>query len=84
MRIFDFVINSFNTMGNLILFFRKVADGLQAEGNFGTAHVYRSTLNAVIRKAKWVQQEWVSLLKLPKNTQIKAKCGILDFPKVVK
>ena len=35
-------------MGNLILFFRKVADGLQAEGNFGTAHVYRSTLNAVI------------------------------------
>ena len=35
-------------MGNLILFFRKVADGLQAEGNFGTAHVYRSTLNTVI------------------------------------
>ena len=35
-------------MGNLILFFRKVADELRAEGNFGTAHVYRSTLNTVI------------------------------------
>ena len=31
-------------MGNLISFFKKVADGLRAEGNFGTAHVYRSTL----------------------------------------
>ena len=34
-------------MGNLISFFKKVADGLRAEGNFGTAHVYRSTLNIV-------------------------------------
>lgn len=35
-------------MGNFISFFRQVANGLRAEGNFGTAHVYRSTLNTVI------------------------------------
>ena len=27
---------------------KQVADGLQMEGNFGTAHVYRSSLNAII------------------------------------
>ena len=35
-------------MGNFISFFRQVANELQAGGNFGTAHVYRSTLNTVI------------------------------------
>ena len=27
---------------------KQVATGLQVEGNFGTAHVYRSSLNAII------------------------------------
>lgn len=35
-------------MGNFIVFFKNVAKELRAEGNFGTAHVYRSTLNAVV------------------------------------
>ncbi len=35
-------------MGNLISFMRKVTDGLQASGNYGTAHVYRSSLNALV------------------------------------
>lgn len=34
-------------MGNFILFMRQVAGELRAEGKFGTAHVYRSTLNSV-------------------------------------
>ena len=29
-------------------FMKQVATGLQVEGNFGTAHVYRSSLNAII------------------------------------
>ena len=33
--------------GEFNFIFKKVADGLRAEGNFGTAHVYRSTLNIV-------------------------------------
>lgn len=35
-------------MGNFITFFKNVAKELRAEGNFGTAHVYRSTLNTVV------------------------------------
>lgn len=35
-------------MGNFILFFKQVTDRLQTEGNFGTAHVYQSTLNTVM------------------------------------
>lgn len=35
-------------MGNLILFMRNVADELRENGSFGTAHIYRSSLNAVI------------------------------------
>ena len=34
-------------MGNLIAFIRKVAEGLQTGGNYGTAHVYRSSANAL-------------------------------------
>lgn len=34
-------------MGNFILFMRQVAGELRAEGKFGTAHVYQSTLNSV-------------------------------------
>ena len=34
-------------MGNFILFFKQVTGNLQAEGKFGTAHVYQSTLNTV-------------------------------------
>lgn len=34
---------------DFISFFRQVAEDLRAEGNFGTAHVYRSTLNAIVR-----------------------------------
>ena len=34
-------------MGNFISFFKQVAGDLQAEGRFGTAHVYQSTLNTV-------------------------------------
>ena len=33
-------------MENFVAFMKKVAYGLQSSGNFGTAHVYRSTLNA--------------------------------------
>ena len=35
-------------MGNMILFMRHVAEDLRKKGCFGTAHVYRSTLNTVI------------------------------------
>lgn len=35
-------------MGNLILFMKQVAKGLRESGNFGTAHIYRSSMNAVI------------------------------------
>lgn len=35
-------------MGNFILFMQKVAQGLQMNGNYGTAHVYRSSLNALL------------------------------------
>lgn len=34
-------------MENLISFMKDVAEGLQKSGNLGTAHVYRSSLNAI-------------------------------------
>lgn len=34
-------------MGNIILFMRSVAEELHHSGNLGTAHIYRSSLNAV-------------------------------------
>ena len=35
-------------MLKVLTFMKQVAYGLQVEGNFGTAHVYRSSLNAII------------------------------------
>ena len=35
-------------MLDVLTFMKEVADGLQMGGNFGTAHVYRSSLNAII------------------------------------
>ena len=35
-------------MGNLISFMKDVADGLRESGNYGTAHIYRSSMRAVI------------------------------------
>ena len=35
-------------MLKVVTFMKQVAMGLQMEGNFGTAHVYRSSLNAII------------------------------------
>jgi len=35
-------------MSKVLGFMKQVAYGLQMEGNFGTAHVYRSNLNAII------------------------------------
>ena len=35
-------------MLKVVTFMKQVANGLQMEGNFGTAHVYRSSLNAII------------------------------------
>jgi len=35
-------------MLKVLVFMKQVATGLQMEGNFGTAHVYRSSLNAII------------------------------------
>ena len=35
-------------MSKVLGFMKQVARGLQMEGNFGTAHVYRSSLNAII------------------------------------
>ena len=34
-------------MLKVVAFMRQVANGLQMGGNFGTAHVYRSSLNAM-------------------------------------
>ena len=34
-------------MGNLIVFMREIAQGLQDGGSYGTAHVYRSSVNAL-------------------------------------
>ena len=34
-------------MGNLISFMKEVAEGLRKSGNYGTAHVYRSSMNAI-------------------------------------
>ena len=39
-------------MGNFILFMRSVSDELRENGNFGTAHVYRSSLNAIVAFGK--------------------------------
>lgn len=36
-------------MGNLISFMKEVADGLRKSGNYGTAHIYRSSRSAVIK-----------------------------------
>lgn len=53
-------------MGNFILFMKQVAGGLRAEGNYGTAHVYRSTLNAVLNfhgnrflECRQITPEWL-------------------------
>ena len=35
-------------MGNLISFMKEVAEGLRKSGIYGTAHVYRSSMNAII------------------------------------
>ena len=35
-------------MGNLISFMKDVADGLRESGNYGTAHIYRSSLSAIL------------------------------------
>ena len=35
-------------MSKVLGFMKQVARGLQVEGNFGTAHIYRSSLNAII------------------------------------
>ena len=35
-------------MLKVVAFMKQVAVGLQMEGNFGTAHIYRSSLNAII------------------------------------
>ena len=35
-------------MGNLISFMKEVANGLRESGNYGTAHIYRSSMSAVI------------------------------------
>ena len=35
-------------MLKVVAFMKQIADGLQMGGNFGTAHVYRSSLNAII------------------------------------
>ncbi len=35
-------------MLKVVAFMKQVAEGLQMGGNFGTAHVYRSSLNAII------------------------------------
>ena len=53
-------------MLKVVAFMKQVAVGLQMEGNFGTAHVYRSSLNAIIAfRGKWdftfneVTPEWL-------------------------
>ena len=35
-------------MGNFISFMKEVADGLRESGNYGTAHIYRSSLSAIL------------------------------------
>lgn len=35
-------------MGNLISFMKEVAEELRKSGNYGTAHIYRSSMNAII------------------------------------
>lgn len=35
-------------MGNFIVFMNQVIDQFKKNGNAGTAHVYESTLNAVV------------------------------------
>ena len=39
-------------MGNLISFMKDVADGLRESGNYGTAHIYRSSMSHFIPR-KW-------------------------------
>lgn len=54
-------------MGNLITFMKEVADGLQRKGKYGTAHVYRSSLNAIVAFAgnkdltfRKINAEWLT------------------------
>ena len=42
------LIKNNREMSKVLGFMKQVARGLQVEGNFGTAHVYRSSLNAII------------------------------------
>ena len=35
-------------MGNLISFMKEVAEGFRKSGNYGTAHIYRSSMNAIM------------------------------------
>ena len=44
---FKYHLNSYK-MGNLISFMKNVANGLRESGNYGTAHIYRSSMRAVI------------------------------------
>ncbi len=57
-------------MLKVLTFMKQVANGLQVEGNFGTAHVYRSSLNAIIAYSgkvdftfDEVSPEWLKDLK---------------------
>lgn len=42
------MITKINKNGDLISFMKEVAEGLRKSGNYGTAHVYRSSMNAII------------------------------------
>ena len=48
LRIFRIKFINKSEMLKVLTFMKQVANGLQVEGNFGTAHVYRSSLNAII------------------------------------
>ena len=54
LRIFRIKFINKSEMLKVLTFMKQVANGLQVEGNFGTAHVYRSSLNAIIALVgKW-------------------------------
>ena len=73
-------------MLKVLTFMKQVANGLQVEGNFGTAHVYRSSLNAIIAYSgkvdftfDEVSPEWLIFGKL----LMYLICSVLFIPVLV-
>ena len=73
-------------MGNLISFMKDVADGLRESGNYGTAHIYRSSM----RSRHFIPRKWESsfrkvnqeFLKISKRICVEKIVAGIRFPPI--